>query len=87
MVDHRQAETARRRIAEIAGFYVHFAVFVGVLLLLTALNVATGDAWWVQWVFLGWGIGIAAHALAVYAAKPQFIVNWERRKFRELARR
>jgi 2TM domain len=87
MVDHRQTETARRRIAEIEGFYVHLGVFVGVLLLLTGVNVYTGDAWWVQWVFLGWGIGIVAHGLAVYAKRPQFIVNWERRKFREIVRR
>jgi hypothetical protein len=87
MVDHRQAETARRRIAEIEGFYVHLAVFVGVLLLLAAVNVYSGDALWVQWVFLGWGIGILAHAFAVYGTKPRRIVNWERRKFRELARR
>jgi protein-S-isoprenylcysteine O-methyltransferase Ste14 len=87
MVDHRQAESARRRIAEIEGFYVHLAVFVGVLLILTAVNVYSGDAWWVQWVFFGWGIGILAHAFAVYGTKPQFIVNWERRKFREHARR
>ncbi len=42
------------------------------------------DGWWVQWVWFGWGIGIVAHGIAVYATRPQFIANWERRKFREL---
>jgi len=87
MVDQRQVETARRRFAEIEGFYVHLAVYLGVNLLLTALNANVGDEWWVQWVWFGWGIGVAAHAIAVYASKPQFVVNWERRKFRELVRR
>ena len=87
MVHHNEIEAARRRVAAIEGFYVHLAAYVGVLLILTALNANMGDEWWVQWVWFGWGIGIAAHALAVYATKPQFVVNWERRKFRELVRR
>ncbi len=87
MVDQRQVEIARRRVAEIEGFYMHLAAFLGVTLLLTALNANVGDEWWVQWVWLGWGIGVVAHALAVYASKPQFLVNWERRKFREIVRR
>jgi multisubunit Na+/H+ antiporter MnhB subunit len=88
MVDERQVQSARRRVAEIEGFYVHLSVYVGVLVLLTALNATTvGDQWWVHWVWLGWGIGVLAHAFAVFAEKPQFIVNWERRKFREIVRR
>ncbi len=87
MVDQRQVEDARRRVAEIEGFYTHLAAYVGVNLLLTALNAYAGGEWWVQWVWLGWGIGVIAHAMAVFASKPQFVVNWERRKFRELVRR
>jgi hypothetical protein len=87
MIDQREVETARRRVAEIEGFYVHLAAYAGIVLLLTVLNVASGDPWWVQWVFFGWGIGVLAHAFAVFGKKPQFIVNWERRKFRELVRR
>ena len=87
MVDTRQIETARRRVAEIEAFYIHLAVFAGVLVLLTGVNIATGDAWWVHWVFLGWGVGVAAHALAIFGTKPRSVTNWERRKFREFVRR
>ena len=87
MVDRRRVAAAQQRVAEIEAFYVHLLSFVLVLALLTAVNIYTGDAWWVQWVFLGWGIGVVAHALALFATKPRFVVAWERRKFRELVRR
>lgn len=87
MVDHRRVLAAQQRVAEIEAFYVHLLAYVLVLALLTAVNFYTGDEWWVQWVFLGWGTGVVAHALALFATKPRFVVAWERRKFRELARR
>jgi len=86
MVDERQVETARRRVANLEGFYIHLAAYMGVLLLLTGLNAYSGVDWWVQWVWFGWGIGVLAHALAVFGRKPQFLANWERRKFREIVR-
>jgi hypothetical protein len=86
MVDERQVETARRRVADLEGFYIHLAAYVGVLLLLTGLNAFSGADWWVQWVWFGWGIGIVAHAFAVFGKKPQFLANWERRKLRKIIR-
>jgi|LNFM01.1.fsa_nt_gb hypothetical protein len=87
MVDRQDVEAARRRVAELEGFYFHLAAYVGVLVLLTVVNALnSADGWWVQWVWVGWGIGIVAHAIAVYASRPQFVVNWERRKLRELVR-
>ncbi len=81
--DARLAE-AKRRVAAIKGFYVHLTVFVAVMLGLVALNTAIGRPWWVQWVFLGWGIGVLAHALAVFGRGSKFIADWERRKIKEL---
>ena len=31
-----------------------------------------------------WGLGVVLHALAVYGTTPQFIVNWQLRKIKEL---
>ncbi len=87
MVDRRRISAARRRVAEIEGFFIHLAAFVLVVAILAGVNAYTGAAWWVQWVFFGWGIGVAAHALAIFGSKPRFVVNWERRKFREFVRR
>ena len=87
MVDRHRVAAAQQRVAEIEAFYFHLLSYVLVVALLTAINVQSGDEWWVQWVVLGWGIGVVAHALALFATKPRFIVAWERRKFRELVRR
>jgi fatty acid desaturase len=75
---------AQRRVAAIKGFYIHLFVFAAVLVGLFAINAASGGPWWVLWVLFGWGIGVAAHALAVFGRAPQAIANWEKRKLRQL---
>jgi hypothetical protein len=75
---------ANRRVAALKGFYIHLLVFVAVLLGLALINAATDSVWWVHWVFLGWGIGILAHAIFVFAGGSKFVADWERRKMREL---
>ncbi len=87
MVDRHRIAAAQQRVVEIEAFYIHLLSYVLVVTLLAAINFYSGDEWWVQWVVLGWGIGVAAHALALFATKPRFVVAWERRKFRELVRR
>ena len=77
-------EEARRRVVALKGFYIHLTVFIAVNLGLAALNIATGDDWWVQWVLLGWGIGVLAHALAVFGRGSRLVANWENRKIRQL---
>lgn len=71
---------AKQRVAEIKGFYVHFAIFVIVMCALLAIDAVTGPDWWVQWPFLGWGIGVLAHAFAVFGQTPSLLTNWEGRK-------
>jgi fatty acid desaturase len=78
---------ARRQVAAIKGFYVHLFVFAAVLALLAIVNAATGGPWWVLWVLLGWGIGVLAHALLVFAGSSRRVAEWEERKARELADR
>ena len=82
--DERSLAEAKRQVAAIKGFYIHLAVFTAVLVLLLLIDLGTGRGWWVHWVLMGWGIGIVAHALAVYGRKPRFVSDWEQRKLRQL---
>lgn len=75
---------AKRRVAAMKAFYIHLGMFALVLLGLLAIDAATGPRWWVHWVFLGWGFGVAAHAIVVFAGLPQALASWEDRKVREL---
>ncbi len=81
--DRERFKRARRRVDEIKGFYTHLAAFVLVIAGLTVVNVATGSDWWVQWVILGWGIGVLLHALLTFGGTPKFVSRWEKRKLRE----
>ena len=74
---------ARRQVAAIKGFYIHFFIFALVMLGLVAINFAVGGRWWALWVLLGWGIGVLAHALTVFGRTSKRIAEWEDRKIRQ----
>jgi hypothetical protein len=88
MTNRKDVKRAYDRLAAIKGFYWHLSAFVAVvtgLAVINALTLTDGD-WWVLWVLFGWGIGVLAHALAIFARKPRFAADWEKRKLRELTR-
>jgi hypothetical protein len=48
------------------GFLIHFGIYVVVVALLAAINLHRHpEHLWFIWVLLGWGIGVAAHGLAL----------------------
>jgi 2TM domain len=40
------------------GFRIHAIAFVPTIAILLIINLLTGSPYWVQWVVLGWGIGL-----------------------------
>ncbi len=84
--DRVKFEHAKRRVAAMKGFYIHLVVFVLVLVGLLVVDVATGGEWWVHWVALGWGVGVIAHAFAVFGLVPRMVADWEARKLKQLMR-
>ena len=80
MDDTEKLTNARRHVAAVKGFYIHLSVFILVNILLVAINWAIGTPWWAQWPFLGWGVGIIGHALAVFGQLPGFAKDWEARQ-------
>jgi hypothetical protein len=54
----------------INGFYTHFVIFLAVITALAVFNLVTGE-FWIQWVVLGWGLGIALHAFLVFIRNPR----------------
>jgi hypothetical protein len=43
------------------GFRIHAIAFVPTIAPLLVINLLTGSPYWVQWVLLGWGIGLFCH--------------------------
>ena len=58
---------ARRRLVAEKGFYVHLVTYVAVISGLFIINALTGSGrWWFVWPAIGWGVGLAVHALATF---------------------
>ena len=79
------AERARRRLVAEKGFYVHLVMYVLVILGLFIINALTGHGrWWFVWPAIGWGIGIAVHALSTFGLIGLLGRDWEERRLKEL---
>lgn len=81
---HPRYEEARRHVRELRGFYSHAAAYLVVNAGLFALDLLTSPGrWWFFYPMFGWGIGLAAHGLSVFALGGWLGGNWEERKIRE----
>ena len=80
-----QVQEARRRVHRVREFYVHAATFVVVIGGLTLFNwIVSPTFWWVVFPAIGWGIGLAAHAVSVFFEDAVLGKAWEERKTREM---
>ena len=75
-------------VRDIKGFYSHLIVY----LIAVPMFVAAGFYWptdqlWYIWPILGWGVGVAAHGLAVFEVFFLFGPNWERCQVEKRLRR
>jgi hypothetical protein len=76
-------EEAKKRVSEIRGFYQHLAAYVVVNAALVLINLLTSPRdLWFMWPLLGWGIGVALHALSVFGGL--WGKAWEERKINEI---
>jgi len=83
--EYLKTRRAAEAVAARMGFYVHAGVFAAVLALLAIVNLATApDELWVHWVLLGWGLGVALHAVLVFGRWPRRVQTWQLRKIRRL---
>lgn len=88
--DQELMEIARKRVKDKTGFYIHFACYVMV-------NIALMALWWSTGVFddgtnvvallfgplFGWGVGIVAHFIAVFAGETEEKVQKEYQKLKK----
>jgi hypothetical protein len=72
---------ATKRVKELKEFYGNLTSYCLVIPFLAVLNILTAPGYlWFLWPALGWGIGIAFHAVNVYGIGKE----WEERKIKEL---
>ena len=70
---------AFNQVRKLKGFYIHLAQYVLVIAVLTVINaLTTPNRWWVQWVIMGWGIGVFFHWLQISERFGLFGSKWEK---------
>jgi transcriptional regulator with XRE-family HTH domain len=70
---------AFNQVRKLKGFYIHLAQYVLVIALLTVVNaLTTPNRWWVQWVIMGWGVGVFFHWLQISERFSLFGSKWEK---------
>ena len=70
---------AFNQVRKLKGFYIHLAQYVLVVALLAVINaLTTPNRWWVQWVVMGWGVGVFFHWLQISERFGLFGSKWEK---------
>jgi hypothetical protein len=78
---------AKKRVQDVKGFYTHLGIYFVVNLGLFAINAVTAwGSWWFYWPALGWGIGVACHAVALIV-DTHFGEDWEERRIQRVMQR
>jgi hypothetical protein len=76
---------AKERVDELKKFYSNLAAYIVVIAFLAGVNYY-GNQWeypWFLWAAVGWGIGVAFHAMKAFQVNPMFNKDWEERKIKE----
>lgn len=77
-------EKAVKRVKELKGFYGNLISYCIIIPFLAIINLLTSPTEiWFYWPMLGWGIGLAAHGMNVFAIGK----NWEEKKIQEILRK
>lgn len=85
---------AKKRVQDLKGFYIHFAVYIAVNTFISTMKIVQNlgdgesfnDAFWdfgtfAVWFF--WGIGVVFHAIKVFSYNPFFSKDWEERQIQK----
>lgn len=81
----KRYQHAKERVDELKKFYKNLVSYIVIIGLLAGLNYYL-DKWrymWFLWAALGWGIGLAFHAVKAFRLNPMFDKDWEERKIRK----
>lgn len=86
LTDEEIVKLAQKRVQDKKDFFVHLAMYVIINLFLFFMWLfITGGKHgaypWFLWVVLGWGVGVAAHAVSVFL-NPKGS-SWEQREIQK----
>ncbi|MCL2386476.1 MAG: 2TM domain-containing protein [Defluviitaleaceae bacterium] len=74
MTDKELYKKAKKRVEAKRGVMIHVGIYVAVCIFLVLLHLATdrGGYFWPIWPIMGWGLGVAIHAVSVFFSMFNF---------------
>lgn len=82
--DDKLYREARKRVKRKKEFYSHLLSYLTIGFFLTFVDwFSHPERWWVQWVWLGWGIGIFFHGLSLFRKNILFGDEWEEKEIQK----
>lgn len=76
---------AKKKVDDLKGFYSNIGAYFLVIPMLYIINKMTVPQFqWFWFPMIGWGFGIAMHALHVFGISNFLGRNWEERKIKEI---
>lgn len=81
-VEDKRYRKAKERVEAVKGFYANLLAYCIVIPFLALLNYFTAGFPWIIFPILGWGFGLAMHAMEAFGYNPILGKNWEERKIK-----
>lgn len=77
----QEEERAIEYVRDLKGFYGHLTSFAITIPCLLILNLyLTPSYLWIWWVVLGWGVGLALHAITTFEIFNFLDADWEKKQ-------
>jgi len=76
-------ERAKEHVEKLKGFYTHLAIYLLMIPFFIFLNFRSTGFPWAIFSIIGWGFGIAGHAMETFNYNPLLGKNWEEKKMKE----
>ncbi len=83
-IEEKRYLKAKERVDALKGFYGNLISYALVIPFLWWLNYKTTSFLWAIFPTLGWGFGLAAHAMEAFGYNPLWGKRWEENKIKEL---
>ncbi|MFP2996681.1 2TM domain-containing protein [Spongiivirga sp. MCCC 1A20706] len=73
----------KERVKAIKEFYIHFSIYLIMIPFFIWINWISTSFPWAIFPIVGWGIGVAGHAMEAFNYNPILGKNWEKRKIEQ----
>ena len=83
-ISEKKYARAKEHVEKLKGFYIHFAIYLMMMPVFIFLNFRSTGFPWAIFPIVGWGFGVAGHAMETFNYNPFLGKDWEEKKMKEL---